>query len=307
MNIMLALNNAYTFPTLVMLKSLFENNAREHIDIYCLYNDLSDNNLDKLKMAVEQWGGDGHFIYVNPAMFSNMPLKAMTNSYITVETYFRLAMKELLPLEIERILYLDTDAVINKNLSALYNVYMDNETLAVACEDAGIYYNKKIRKIVYANLEFENSDKYFNAGVMLLNLKGIRKTFSLDDFLEIVNEKYDRLLFHDQDVLNLAFKDKVRYIDYCTYNCRPFYYAYTKGNELQIKNNAAIIHYGEKPWNDSFSDMLGDVFWKYACEAGFNDRYSIWKSNNAKWLKANQAKVIFNRIKRNIKFAFIHP
>lgn len=303
-NILLAGNNAYAFNTQVFLISLLENSRNRNVHLYFLYNDFSEKNMDKLNKIIHQYNASVDYLYIDKKLFGNVPIKAITNKYITIETYFRMAMVEVLPSHIDKILYLDTDIIINQDYSVLYDLQLSENVCAYVCNDYGLVMNKKIKERVFNNLNFSKNDKYFNAGVMLLNLKYIRKKYSLKLFLNFISEYYSKLTFHDQDVLNALFKDHVKYVDYNFYNCRPFFYPYASKYENWIKNNAVIIHYGEKPWNYNFTDLAGDIFWKYARKGGYEFEYLKWKKENRKYQLFHFYDVFYKRVKRNLKLYF---
>ena len=93
----------------------------------------------------------------------------------------------------DKIIYLDTDVIINNNLEELYNIDIENYELA-AVKDALNWTAPRrwFRKF------------YFNSGVLLLNLKKIRETGMLEKTRYLCKNK--KLLYADQDALNLSAK-----------------------------------------------------------------------------------------------------
>lgn len=304
-NILISGNDTYSFAIKVFLFSLLKN-SKDDVTIYFLYNDLNENNMVAIRAEVNQFSyARIEFIFVPNYLFKDVPLKAVTNSYITIETYFRMAVGELLPKKVDRILYLDTDIIVNGNYEEFYNHKFERESVALVCEDYGFKIAKSLKAQVYRNLGLEKDYRYFNAGVILINMENFRKYFSLNMFLEYVNENREKLMFHDQDVLNAMFKNRLEYADYSIYNCRPFFYAISSKNEKKISENAVFIHYGEKPWNTDFSDMSGKIFWRYASEAGFDKEYNIFIEKNAKYRTAYKKRIFIKKIKRNIKLRLL--
>ena len=85
MNILLAPNNYYVMPTMVLLQSLFET-AQEQLDIYVLHSGLLPENIQKLDDFVTGHGGRFHPIALGETVFD----KAHTSIHITKEAYYRL-------------------------------------------------------------------------------------------------------------------------------------------------------------------------------------------------------------------------
>ena len=307
MNILLAGNDAYAFGTKVMLTSLLENRSDDEVTIYFTYNQLSDVHKEEYSNLVNKYNHCAiHFIFIPLELFHDVPLKATTNPYITVETYFRMAMCETLPFSVDRILYLDTDIIVNRGWSEFYHTKFKDEIAAVACQDYGLCIADKIRKKVYENINFDLNDPYFNAGVMLINLKYVREHYSLSLFKQYISDHYESLIFHDQDVLNSTFKNHIQYMDFNLYNCRPFFYPYNK-KSAKIIREAVFIHYGEKPWNIDFTDIkgAGELFWEYALKMGADEEYYKWKKLNHYYKFKNLFKIAKERLKRNIKLIML--
>ena len=304
MNLLISSNNTYVFPTMVLLDSFCKNNKVD-VNVFFLYNELSPENIEKIKQLK-----DRHpflnitYVFVPLEMFQNAPLGGITNDYISIETYFRLAVTELLPKELTRILYLDTDMVVNGSLLEFYNHSFKSDSVALVCEDYGFVVADKLRNSVYKNLSLESEHIYFNAGVMLFNLVELRKKYSLGAFIQFIDKNRGKLMFHDQDIMNAMFTNHLEYADYNKYNCRPFYYPFSLKSK-QVIRCATIIHYGEKPWNANFTDMGGEIFWKYADTLiEKSDKIELEKARNA-YMRKNMYRIFIKKIKRNIKLTFL--
>lgn len=123
-------------------------------------------------------------------------------------------------------------------------------------------------------LKLKEPYKYFQAGVLLLNLAEFRKAYTTKQILDFaVSEEWQLL---DQDILNKLCEGRVKYID-MRWNVMVDYagirinkiiaLAPRKLNQMYLdaRNNPAIIHYAgpQKPWFEPEMDF-GDVFWNYA-------------------------------------------
>lgn len=190
----------------------------------------------------------------------------MVSEKVTQETYYRLLMMDYMPQEVERLLYLDTDIIVKGDISEFYGMPIDTEFAAV-CEDPCYIKPNPIKESVFSKLSFSDSDHYFNAGVILFNLRRIREKFSTDDFLDFAINRQDIITYHDQDVLNYLFKGHVRWVPEC-YNCRICMYP----NETRdrVLEEARIVHYGPKPWQPEYGRVFAsEIFWENAREIGY--------------------------------------
>lgn len=84
----------------------------------------------------------------------------------------------------EKLLYLDVDILFNRDIALLYDIDVEGYEYAAARDHYGKY-------LLNPN--------YINAGVLLLNMKEIRKTGLLEKARKLIKEK--KLLFADQSAL----------------------------------------------------------------------------------------------------------
>ncbi len=266
MNILLAPNNYYVMPSIVLLQSLFDT-TEEQLDIYLIHSGLSEENLDKLEQFITNRGGKFHPLSVSAQTFG----EAHISSHITQETYYRLLAQDLLPVDLDRVLYLDADIIVTGSLQEFYYMPFQNDDgnscYYVVCEGPGI--SKKARD-VYDNLGIPYEYPYFNAGVLLINLSLLRKNYETKISLEYIRHKGKNLSNHDQDTLNALFYDKVKYVDWHIYNQTILHIADRKEACARMKK-AKIIHYAgpDKPWSPTYSSWYFSEFWECACRAGY--------------------------------------
>lgn len=168
--------------------------------------------------------------------------------------FYRLSIPSLIS-NVDKILYLDSDIVVNKSLSDLFDMPIDG-FYALVTEDLGIVREYK------THIGMSVSDLYFNSGVMMLNNKICIENNVERQYGECFfnNDNYKRLMFQDRDVLNLVFRNKVGVIEH-KYN----FFGVNKGNIDDI----VVLHYTgpgriAKPDNEYCPHMNHlDLFWKY--------------------------------------------
>lgn len=295
MNLMIVTNSAYLRPTYMMLYSLFLNHPQVEIDIYLPYEDIAEAELAGLTAYVSGFAGKRLYpLYVGDTFKS----KVKSRNGINVETYYRILGISLLPEHMERILYLDVDMIIKGSIKELYETELGNAPFAV-CEDIygiinGFHEANKRR------LSIPERYSYFNAGVMLYNLRFLRETKAAERMLENIYRNYERYEYNDQDVMNEMYYDMLVYVGWDEYNCPPIW-CYINKNRLaegilefadynairelakdpenmlrtyqnvtrQIYDNAKIIHYlgNTKPWSitreeSRLYETFDEAYWK---------------------------------------------
>ena len=186
MNIATALNRKYLEYTAVMLCSLCENN-HEHIDAYILHSELTDKDINTLKNSLSKYD-----ITIIPLMInrSDFDTRLPRNSQWSIETYYRLMLMDILPDNIDRILYLDVDLIINGSVEEFYHVDFKGDEVIVADDSNG-----KRSRDTFGSKQAEmfkdmldNGFRYFNADVMLFNVQEIRKTHNFNTYMKAVEE-----------------------------------------------------------------------------------------------------------------------
>lgn len=260
MNILLAFNSNYYMPALVLLQSLIVNNRWcRDIRVYVLYSDLKAEEMSRFSQVAADSGiARAIFLKVNSEKFKNAPLHL---KWISIETYYRLMAQEMLPQDVERVLYLDADMVVLGSLEEFYHQDFDGKLL-VACNLHGSGYMSKER---LAQLTLPPDTIYFNAGTLLYNLKGQRREIDPNILYEYPTLFYHQLKMGDQDVLNAVFYGLTKFADYRQYNMFDFLITRKRERERVLKK-CRIFHFNGhgKPWLDQYYGCMGDIFWEYA-------------------------------------------
>lgn len=237
----------YIMPTGIMLKSLSISNKDEDLKVHIIIDHtVSEEDKKALKFNIN----GNVFFYSTEGIKCDFPNIGVTNKHVTVASYYRLFLSQLLPDNIEKVIYLDGDTIVNDNLSALWN--MDISNYALGCV-------KDMDEIPnLSRVDYAKENGYFNAGVLLINLKYWRKNRLQDVFLNCMSNHREKLIYHDQDVLNFTLYDKKQWLPmrYNVQNGFLFkrkYQLFVQNYEEDDLNTAqqypAIIHYTlSKPW-----------------------------------------------------------
>jgi lipopolysaccharide biosynthesis glycosyltransferase len=156
--------------------------------------------------------------------------------------YARLLLDELLPAEVERVLYLDSDLYVRAPVEQLLELDLQGHTLAAAPEP-GRHHLVRGDDMRTRNGPFDPADPYFNSGVLLIDRRAWGGAHLQDYLAELRRTGQLDTLFHDQDVLNLRFRGDWLRLD-------PLWNL-TKPHPALRALDPYIVHYttGMKPWN----------------------------------------------------------
>lgn len=238
MHIFFAINNNYTQHVGVAITSILVNNQDSFIHFYIISDGLIKKNKLKLSKLKKNWKNfDITYFNIDTDKFDALKLNI---SHISKQTYYRYLIPDLVP-DLDKALYLDSDLIVNKNLSELWNTNI-NDFYTAGVKDT------YIEKIKYKEkIKFSTEDLYVNAGVLLLNLKKIREDNKIKELFENTKKFENIIEYQDQDIINITFKNKIKEISK-NYN---YTFCDCLENELDYIKNVTIIHFTghKKPWN----------------------------------------------------------
>ena len=245
----------YVMPTGVMLHSLFVNNMDESINVHLLHDGISADQISGLKDIVSKHGGKITFYKVDESKFSFFPIGHEYQSKhagLSLATYYRLFMTKILPENIDRVIYLDGDILVTSSIRGLWETDISGKAMAGVPDT---YNNIPAH---YNRLRYPQVCGYVNCGVLLMNLEYWRAHDVTRKFIDYVKLYPERLVCHDQDVLNYLFRnDKV--ILHLKYNMLNEYFFDLRYNMisweyekqmLEGQENPVIVHFTciPKPW-----------------------------------------------------------
>ncbi len=174
MNVAIALNRKVIVPAYVLLTSLFCNHPKDGIDVYVLHTELTTDDMKLFKELAEQYEKKAvKEMYVDRSGWQELP---ETYDW-SIETYYRLMLPDMLPESITRILYLDVDMVVNRRIVSFYEMPFEDKLFICAEDfrfDEELEMCSKKRYDVFKALK-DQGMKYFCAGMLLMNIDGLRK------------------------------------------------------------------------------------------------------------------------------------
>ena len=252
-----AVDNGYIPFLSVALRSLIDNTSKENIyAIKILYTNVTEENKIKIK-KYETENISIEFVDLNKQL-EKIKEKLYTRNYFSNTTYYRLFIPELYP-EYDKAVYIDSDTVCLSDIAELYNTDMGDNLIA-GIPDGVIQAIDIFKDYVERVVGVADYNNYFNAGVIVMNLKELRDYKFEEKFIYML-EKIKFEVAQDQDYLNRLCKGRVKILDY-SWNRMPVM------GKTEGKIN--LIHYnlGAKPWY--FDNVVyQEYFWEYAKKTEF--------------------------------------
>jgi lipopolysaccharide biosynthesis glycosyltransferase len=265
MNICFCIDKKYTMPLVVCLVSLFKNNPNTCFNIYIINNGLDKFAADSIMTMSTKHNSHVNFIDINTDITKKFPV----NHHISQAAYYRLLMDNFIPKTVDKILYLDVDIIINGSVSDLYATNIDEYVL-------GAVENPNFTR--HSVLGMDSDAKYFNSGVLLINLKKWRDDAICQKTIDYINDNKEKLLCHDQCAINAVLNGKWFALS-PTYNFQTSYldknpiHGYCTSVLNNAKQNPVIIHYtgSSKPWSFGNKHPYKNLFLSYLRQSVYKD------------------------------------
>lgn len=244
----------------VALESILENSSHEYdYEVYVLHSGVKKDYEKKL-LRYNREGFCISFLDVTEKL-KTISAHLHMRDYYTCTTYFRMFIAGMFP-QYDKALYLDCDTVVLGDISELYNYDLGNNLLAGApCEGVNSFdvYKRYVREV-----DGLDPDYFFNAGVLLMNLKCFREEGFYEQFAELL-QKYKFQVIQDEDYLNVLCQDRVLRLPRA-WNKTPV------APDKLAREDLRIVHYlmTWKPWY--YDDIpYQEYFWEYAKKTEFYD------------------------------------
>jgi len=241
-----ASDDAFTPGLLPLLHSAHSHNPEARFLIIDI--GMSPDWLSRLKATIDRFGISATVVRSRPDAFANLPYVHR----FARSAYARFLIPEILRNE-SKALYIDADAVVASDLSELWEKDLA-ECLVAAVRDDFVLDSEAMR----ADVE---SDRYFNSGVMLMNLDLWRSEDVADKAMAMIKKDHS-LTLPDQTALNAVCRDRAMLV------ARRWNLLAPGIAELPI-TEPGIIHFTgeEKPWRRR-DVPLSDFYREHAKRVG---------------------------------------
>lgn len=279
-SIVMASNNRFVPYLSVAIQSLKETKHKENqYDLVVLHSDVEQQN----QQSIEQMGDQNFHIRFFSVKDYVKDISFQIHHHLSQETFYRYFIPEIFQ-EQDKVLYLDADLIIKEDIAKLYNQEIEGYLIGAIRDIESVgncKMDKEYLRYLKEQVELKNPMDYFQAGVLLFNLKEFRSQVQIKELISRTLKYRWRML--DQDVLNWKCQGKIKFLDmkwnvlmnwnYCGKSRmdiikqapNSFYQDY-----LISRKTPAVIHYAGawKPWQMPRCDYA-EEFWKTARRSPF--------------------------------------
>jgi lipopolysaccharide biosynthesis glycosyltransferase len=262
-----ATDDRYVQPLAVMLQSVLTNlSVSRTIDVYVIDGGIEPGNKRDLVKLWDPDRGTVNWLPAKASQFSGLPLWGR----MPVATYYKLLITELLPPALSKTIWLDCDLVVTGDLAELWDMDLAGRH-ALAVQDPGVpFVSSRDGVACHQQLGLAKHAKYFNAGVMVVNLDLWRSDDIPGRVMEYLRTYGDSVVFWDQEGLNAVLAEKWGELD-------PRWNHTTSVRSLRLRNNGRpeqqavtpstpwIVHFtgNLKPWYYPGNDTSHALYFRY--------------------------------------------
>jgi lipopolysaccharide biosynthesis glycosyltransferase len=140
-------------------------------------------------------------------------VRLRTQRWMTSAAYVRLLIPAVLPESTHRVIYLDSDLVVEADLGELWSLDMAQHAVLAVQNYGASYVSYPLGIARYEELGLDAKAPYFNSGVMLIDVRNWRETGITERAIDYLRRYERQLNTHDQEGLNAVLSGKWRAID----------------------------------------------------------------------------------------------
>lgn len=278
MNIAYACDDNYIAQTGISIFSLLENNQdKDLISIYLISVNISSENIKKIEDIVNQFKRE---LIVIPFRTIAPDLKLASVGRHIETVYAKLFFGNIE--EVDKMIYLDSDIIINGSLDEMWNVDLENNYFGLV---------KTITKDSVVKLGLKKTDSFYNDGVAIVNAKALRDDNMQESFLKFIDFHFGDPPVLSEGTINVVCKDRIKTI-HPKFNFASSFLMY-KNRSLNIisneneyypdkimdeaRKNPIVIHYLAgwflRPWEVGCTHPLKNKYFEYK-------QKTVWKNES---------------------------
>lgn len=228
-NISYASDNKFIYGVGVSVTSVIANNLDTDIHFHIFIDEIDELSIQFFENSVSGTKNKITIYIMDSFVFNDLPVPSKT---WTPAIYFRLLVIDYLSEFLTNLLYIDADVICTGNFSHLKELEFNDEIFVYAVHDKS--------RSLDNGLDIDMG-KYFNSGMMYMDIKKLAKNNIPDEVILLANK--NNYTYPDQDALNVLLNKHVINIDEKYNNLFAIDCYIGKGSIDKIVDDAVFIHY----------------------------------------------------------------
>jgi len=282
-------DDGFALPMAVMLSSALKHLPQsQNVEVYVLDAGLTEDSRRRLDHVVQSNHPRAALFVIRPDRSVIGDLNLDMDPRFNASIFYRLLIPDVLPDRCSRVLYLDSDVVVDRDLLPLWESDFEGTAAQavperiVSCPEAGIG--------EWDALGLDPKSQYFNSGVMLLNLDMWREKTLHRKVIDYLRDPSNRFCYaSDQEALNAVLAGQWKALD-LRWNVTHLLYSEKDRPRLEtmletdlgpVARDPFIIHFTTewKPWTAYSNHAFEHRFYYYLRRSGWFGwgEYLVWR------------------------------
>jgi lipopolysaccharide biosynthesis glycosyltransferase len=256
----------YAVPLAATIRSVLAHlSPGQPVTFYILDGGVSPADRKRLQATAACEGAS--LVWVRPSHDQLSDLPPMRG--MSLPTYYRLLLDELLPVSVTKVIWLDSDLLVVHDLAELDAIDLGSHAVLAAQDMVIPYVSDPLGVADWRELGLAPDLPLFNAGVMVINLDLWRKEKLGAQLLDYVHRHTATIALHDQEALNAVLAGRWAPLDE-RWNCiasvagRNFFKE-SPSHTVHSGDEAWILHFAGdwKPWTLPYGRHPYELFYRY--------------------------------------------
>lgn len=248
-------DNHYAILMAALIKSIETNHLTpEKLQLFIVEDGITSQSKLKISNAINKDMTTLHWLPMNKCLPADAKLP-VDKSSLPLNIYTRLFIPHFIPKDIKKIIFLDVDMIMLEDISKLWHTDLGDHIVG-AVQDQFIQIVSRWGGVAnYEELGIPAENKYFNAGLMVIDVEKWEKADITNKVIDCIFEHKKHAVFQDQYGLNAVLA-----LHWFALNPLWNRYAYSE------EERPFLIHFtGRKPIYKSyeFSEKYREIFFSY--------------------------------------------
>ncbi len=242
-HITLSFDDNFWAPAYAVMRSIcLSTKRRTDLVFHLLHMPITEEHRRDLMEITHEFGAQLHWYALDQSeLFENFVSGLPANTRWPRLVYARLLLSDLLPSEVNRVIYLDCDMMVRWPIEQLFDIDLLDRPLG-AVRDSQAPFLVGRRDMRHNADIFDPADPYFNSGMLLIALDKWREIDVKAQVGFLAEKGWLSRIYFDQDLLNIVFRGRWHPVEWRwnTIDAHPAHEAL----------DPAILHYtlAHKPW-----------------------------------------------------------
>ena len=226
--------------------------STSRLDVHVVTSEADRAFVDRLERIARVFRASIHLVELGPGelrCLEDLAVSSAKQSYLARATWYRVLLARILPADLSRVLYLDADTIVLRDLGELFATDIGGAPLAGVIDPSNSELSARY-----------GLRRYVNTGVLLIDLDQWRRHDLVARVLEHGVNMREQSLYADQCAVNTFFSDRIHVLD------DKWNRFVTAWNERSIAlDDSAILHFltSDKPWQSWYENGLSHHYWRY--------------------------------------------